>query len=89
MDYPNKANKGKTFGLPLPTQKESFLNRIKNQNKEKILEQLRNVKINYVSVKDEQEEQAQVYPTLDPSGCNQQFTILETQEEYEGKPLTF
>ena len=26
---------------------------------------------------------------MDPSGRNRQFTILETQEEYEGKPLTF
>ena len=55
-NFPNKANKKKTFGPPLPTQKEAFLNQTKNQNKRKILEQLKNVKINYVSVKDEQEE---------------------------------
>ena len=47
------------------------------------------MRINYVSVKDEQEEQAQVYAALDPSGHNRKFTILETQGEYEGKPLTF
>ena len=26
---------------------------------------------------------------MDPSGCNRHFTILETQGEYEGKPLIF
>ena len=26
---------------------------------------------------------------MDPSGRNRQFTILETQGEYEGKPLNF
>ena len=52
-NYPNKANKRKKFEPPLPTQKEDFLNWTKNQNKGKIPEHLRNVKINYVSVKDE------------------------------------
>ena len=55
FDYPNKANKKKTFRLPLPPQKEDFQNQNKNQNKEKSLEQLKNVRINYVSIKDEQE----------------------------------
>ena len=86
---PNKANKKKTFSPPLPTLKESFQNQNKNQNKQNILEQLKNVKINYVSIKDEQEEQAQIYAALDPSGHNSQFTILETQGEYEGKHLIF
>ena len=53
-----------------PLRKEAFLNRNRNQNKGKSLEQLKNVKINYVSIKDKQEEQAQVYAALDPSGCN-------------------
>ena len=86
VDCPNKK---KTFRQPLPLQKETFQSWNKNWNKGKILEQLRNVKINYVNVKDEQEEQAQVYAALDPSGRNRQITILETQGEYKGKPLTF
>ena len=35
------------------------------------------------------EEQAHIYVTLDPSGYNQQFSILDTQGNYEGKPLSF
>ena len=89
VDCPNKANKKKTFQPPLPNQKEAFPNRPKNQNKGRITDQLRNVKINYVNINDEQEEQAQVYGAQDPSGSNQQFTILETQGDYEGKSLTF
>ena len=69
-DGPNKANKKKTFCLPLSTQKEDFLNLTKNQNKGKILKQIKNVTINYVNVKDEQEQQAQVYTALDLSGRN-------------------
>ena len=76
-DFPNKASKKNTFCPPLPLQKEAFQNWNKNQNKGKIFKQPRNVKINYVSIKDEQEEQAQIYAALDPSGRNQQFTILE------------
>ena len=34
-------------------------------------------------------EQAQIYATLDPSGQNCQYTILEAQGDYEGKSLTF
>ena len=88
-DYPNKANKKKTLYPSLPPQKEVFWNQNKNHNKGKILEQPRNFKYNYVIIKDEQEDQAQIYAALDPSGCNQQFTILKTQGEYEGKPLIF
>ena len=47
------------------------------------------MKINYISVKTEGEEQAQIYAALDPSGCNRQFTVLETEGEYEGNSLTF
>ena len=49
----------------------------------------KSVKINYVSVKAEGEEQTQIYATLDPSGCNCHYTILEAQGDYEGKSLTF
>ena len=49
----NKANKKKMFQPPLPTQKEDFLNWSKNQNKGGILDQPRNVKINYFIIKDE------------------------------------
>ena len=88
-DYPNKVNKKKTFWSPLPNQTEAFLNWPKNQNKGRIPDQPRNVKINYVNIGDEQEEQAQVFAALDPSGRNRQFTILETQGDYEGKSLIF
>ena len=40
-------------------------------------------------MKAEGEEQAQIYATLDPSGCKHQCTILEAQGEYEGNSLTF
>ena len=40
-------------------------------------------------MKVEGEEQAQIYAALDPSGRNRQYTVLEAQGEYEGKPLTF
>ena len=47
------------------------------------------MKVNYVSVKEEMEEQAQIYAALDPSGRNRQYSILEAQGDYEGKLLTF
>ena len=47
------------------------------------------VKINYVNLGDEAEEQAQIYAALDPSGRNRQFSILEVQGDHKGKPLTF
>ena len=47
------------------------------------------VKVNYVSLGEEAEEQAQIYAALDPSGRNRQYSILEAQGDYEGKPLTF
>ena len=67
---PNKAKKGKTFRPPLQIQKEAFLNQTKNPNKGRIPKQLRNVKINYANIKDEQDKQSQVYDALDPSGRN-------------------
>ena len=55
---------------PFPTQKGAFLNRKRNQSKGGASTQPRNVKINYISVKAKEEEQAQIYAALDPSGCN-------------------
>ena len=40
-------------------------------------------------MKEEAEEQAQIYAALDPSGRNCQYSILEVQGDYEGKPLIF
>ena len=85
-DCPNKK---KTFYLPLPPQKEAFQKQNKNLDKGRIPKQPWNVKINHVNMKYEQEEQAQSYVALDLSGRNRQFTILETQGEYEGKALIF
>ena len=73
----------------MPTQKETFLKCNKNQSKGGVSTQPKNVKINYISVKIEGEEQAQIYVALDPSGCNHQYTVLEAQGDYEGKSLTF
>ena len=47
------------------------------------------MKINYISVKTEDEEQAQIYAALDPSGRNRQFTVLEANGEYKGNSLSF
>ena len=40
-------------------------------------------------MKGEAEEQAQICAALDPSGRNHQYSILEVQGDYEGKPLIF
>lgn len=45
----------------------------------------RNTTVNFVFVKEEVEEQAQIYAALDPSGHNRQFSILEAQGGYEGR----
>lgn len=45
--------------------------------------------VNHVTITDEVEEHAQIYAALDPSGKNKQFSILEAQGDYQGKPLTF
>ncbi|MCO5550692.1 hypothetical protein L7F22_004182 [Adiantum nelumboides] len=44
---------------------------------------------NYLTIIDEVTEQAHVYAALDPSGRNQQYSILEAQGDYQGKSLTF
>ena len=74
---PNKGNKKKEFWPPLPTQKEAFINHNKNPPQGRAPTQPKNIKINYISVKVEGEEQAQIYAALDPSGCNHQYNILE------------
>ncbi len=75
----------RNFRPNLPNQQTEFRNFRQNQktNPPKI------VKVNYVYVNDEVDEQAQIYAALDPSGQNRQYSILETPGEYEGKPLTF
>ena len=45
--------------------------------------------INHVSIKEEIEEQAQIYAALDPSGRNRQYSIIEVHGDYDGKPLSF
>ena len=40
-------------------------------------------------MKVEGEEEAQICATLDPKGCHCQYTTLEAQGDYEGKPSTF
>ncbi|MCO5577333.1 hypothetical protein L7F22_031162 [Adiantum nelumboides] len=72
--------------LPLPPQHKTFLNRNPgSQNRQACAGNPPKATIvNYVSVKDEMEEQAQIYAALDPSGYNRQFSILEVQGDYEG-----
>ena len=67
---PNKNNTKKEVWPPLPPQKEAFKSRNNNCPQEKDPAQPKNVKINYISAKNEGEEQAQIYAVLDPSGCN-------------------
>ena len=40
-------------------------------------------------MKAEEEEQAQIYATLNLSGRNHQYIVIEAQGDYEGKSLTF
>ena len=80
---PNKIAKKITFWPPLPTQREAFLNRNKNQSIGQASTLPKNIKVNYVSIKEEQEEQAKYYDTLDPSEPNQQYSILEEPWSYE------
>ena len=55
----------------MPTQREAFLNRNKNQSTRQASTQPTNVKVNYVSLKDEQDEQAK-------------YSIIEEPWIYEG-----
>lgn len=88
-ECPNKDDK-KNFPRPaLPPQKQAFQNCNRNQPRGPAPIQPKVVKVNYVSVKEEAEVQAQIYAALDPSGYNRQYSILEAQGDYEGKPLTF
>ena len=96
-DCPNKGNNQKKVGnslshsLPpsLPSQEEAFKNRNKKPPQAKTQAKAPNVKINYIRVKTEGEEQAQIYAALDPSGRNRQFTVLEAEGKYEGNSLAF
>ena len=75
---------------PLPPQRKAFLTRNQGvQNRQTLGQPPKATTVNYVSVKEEMEEQAQVYAALDPSGYNRQFSILEVQGDYEGKTLSF
>ena len=87
-DYPSKGTRQANPRPGLPFQKGVFQNRNRSQPKRANCSQPKNVTINLVSVKDEIEEQAQIYATLDPSGYNRQYSILEAQGDYEGKPLS-
>ena len=88
-ECPNKDTKKNVSRPALPPQKQAFQNRNRNQPRGPAPVQPKVVKANYVSVKEEAEEQAQIYAALDPSGYNRQYSILEAQGDYEGKPLTF
>ena len=66
-----------------------FQNRNKNQSNPTTSNLPKVATINYVSVKEEVEEQAQIYAALDLSGCNCQYSILEVQGGYEGKLFIF
>lgn len=75
---------------PLPPQHKAFLNRRQGgQNRPAPGNLPRAATVNHASVKEEMEEQAHVYAALDPSGYNRQFSILEVQGDYEGRPLSF
>ncbi|MCO5603373.1 hypothetical protein L7F22_057523 [Adiantum nelumboides] len=72
---------------PLPPQHKTFLNRNSGKQNRQVPagNPRKATTVNYVSVKDEMEEQAQIYTALDPSGYNRQFSILEVQGDYEGR----
>ena len=43
---------------------------------------------NQVTLNDEFEEKAEIYAALDPSGRNQQYSVIETQVEYQGNSFS-
>ena len=53
-DYCSENAKKKEFQPPLPMQREVFLNYNKNQSKARTSIQPKNVKVNYLSIKEEQ-----------------------------------
>ena len=57
-NYPNKIAKKRTFQPPFQTQKEAFINGNKNQSTRQASTQPNNIKVNYVSLEEEQDEQA-------------------------------
>ena len=84
-DCPSKGNHKQIVRPSLPLQDEAFNNQNKKPPQAKTQAKFPNVKINYISVKTEGEEQEQIYVALDPSEHNCQFTVLEDEEEYEGR----
>lgn len=73
----NCPSKGITKAKPrpsLPPQKVAFQNRNKGQPKKGDCSQLQKIPVNFASMKDKIEEQAQIY---------HQYSILEAQENYE------
>ena len=85
-------SKGPRRGRPrntLPPRERAFTDQHENPNPRENLGPAQPTMINYVSISDEAEEQAEVYATQGLSKRNRQYPILEDQEDYEGKPLTF
>ena len=65
--YPNKTAQKRTLHRPpLLAQREAFLNRNKNQSIGQASTQPTNVKVNYVSLEDEQDEQAKYFIIEEP-----------------------
>ena len=69
--------------LVLPSQREAYQNCNNGQPKKQNYSQSQKVTINFVSIRDEINEQAQIYAALDPSRYNCQSSILEAQGIYE------
>ena len=96
MDCPLKRqSKGPSYQNPgPPRQPPVFKNQVRNTRNPNPANQRINPPptkstANYVTITEEMEEQAHVYAALDPSGRNRQFSILEAQGDYEGKPISF
>ena len=71
---PNKIAKKKTFQPPLPTQREAFLNRNKNQSTGQASTHPKNVNIHYVNLKEEHEDQATYSILEEPWNCEEGVT---------------
>lgn len=88
-DCPNKVQQRGRPRATLPSQEKAFANWQGSPSPRKTPRPNQSVNVNYVDVSKEAAEQAKVYAALDPSGRNCQYTILEVEGDYEGKPLTF
>ena len=89
VDVPGKKVREHDIKPTLPPQKVSFQKCKKSQSKESTQAPPKDAKVNHISIKEEMEEQAQIYASLDSSGCNWNYSILEDQVDYEAKYLTF